>query len=193
MGWGMRRLFLRSFGPEKEVWPEPAKPPKPEDSYQGPAQTPRGKPLCFRCGRILYRNNKSHICTTCQRKFGLDTIRRRNRPLQQWHLSICHDKNCKDPAHWADCIPVRPQRPKRPSKSKALADGFLAPVFHSVLLDGVTAKRLELNARAMSARRGCRIGKSDLIRLAVKEYLHNHFDCEFYEDAVPGSDTGRSK
>ena len=188
---GIQRQFLRCFGPEVEVFPEPPKPPQPEDCYQGPAQTPRGTPLCFRCGRLLYRNNKSHMCTTCQRKFGLPTLRRRNKPLQEWHRSICHDKSCKDPAHWADSIPVRPQKPKRPSRSKALASGLLAPVSHSVLLDGVTSERLEMNARAMSARRGCRIGKSDLIRLAVKEFLHNHYDCEFFEDAAPGSDTDR--
>jgi len=189
----MQRQFLRCFGPEVEVFPEPRKLPQPEDCYQGPAQTPRGTPFCFRCGKLLYRNNKSHMCTACQRKFGLPTLRRRNKPLQERHLSICHDKDCKDPAHLAGCIPVRPRKPKRPSRSKAQADGLMAPVSHSVLLDGLTALRLELNAGAMSARRGCRIGKTDLIRLAVKEYLHNHFDCEFFEDAAPGSDTGRSE
>lgn len=101
----MQRQFLRGFGPEVEVRPEPPKPQQPEDRYEGPAQTPRGRLLCFRCGRLLYRNNKSHICTVCQRKFGLPTLRRRNKPLQQWHLSICQDKNCKDPAHWAAVLP----------------------------------------------------------------------------------------
>lgn len=181
----MRRLFLRSFGPEVEVWPDPPKPPRPEDSYPGPAQTRWGLKLCFRCGWRLRPNNKSHVCTTCQRKFGLPTLRRRNRPLQEWHRSWCHDKECKDAAHWADYIPVRPQRPNRPSRSKAKAGDFTAPVFHSVLLDWKTARRLEFNAAAMSARHGCRIGKSDLIRLAVEEYLHNHYDCEFFDDAEP--------
>jgi hypothetical protein len=45
----------------------------------------------------------------------------------------------------------------------------------------------------MSARRGCRIGKADLIRQAVKEYFHNHDDCEFFDDAAPGSDTDQSE
>jgi len=189
----MQRQFLRCFGPEVEVFPEPPKPSQPEDCYQGPAQTRWGVALCFRCGYRLRPNNKSHVCTACQRKFGLPTLRRRNKPLQQWHLSICHDRDCKDPAHWADCAPVRPQRPKRPSRSKAQANGLLPPVSHSVLLDGVTSSRLELNARAMSARRGCRIGKADLIRQAVKEYFHNHYDCEFFDDAAPGSDTDQSE
>lgn len=60
-----------------------------------------------------------------------------------------------------------------------------------MLLDGVTCKRLEMNAWATSDRRGYRIGKSDLIRLAVKEYLYNHYDFEFFEDAAPGSDTDK--
>ena len=148
----MRRQFLRCFGPDVEVLPEPPNPPQLEDTYQGPAKDQWGRDRCFQCGRPLCKNNKSHICTACQRRWGLDTIRRRNKPLQEWHLSWCHDKNCKDPAHLADCIPVRPRRPKRPSRSKALADGLLAPVFHSVLLDWETSKWLEFRARAMFRR-----------------------------------------
>jgi hypothetical protein len=189
----MQCQFLRCFGPEVEVLPEPPKPPQPEHLYQGPAQTPRGMPLCFRCGRPLYRNNKSHVCTTCQRKFGLPTLRRRNKPLQQWHLSICHDKNCKDPAHWADCVPVRPRRPKRPSRAKVPPGSSVAPIPHSVLLDWVTSKWLEGRARSRSAELGCRIGKSDLIRLAIKEFIHNHPDSEFFEDAIPGRDASHSE
>lgn len=188
----MRRQFLRCFGPEVEVWPEPPKPPQLETSYQGPAMDQWGRDRCFRCGRPLCKNNKSHICTACQRKFGLDTIRRRNKPLQEWHLSRCNENKCQDLAHWADWIPVRPRRPKRPSRSNALAEGSLAPVFHSVLLDGATSKWLEFRARAMSAERGCRIGKTDLIRQSINEYLHNHPDCEFFVDAVPGNDTNES-
>lgn len=184
----MRRQFLRCFGPEVEVWPEPPKPPQPEDCYPGPAKTRWGTALCFRCGWRLYRNNKSHMCTACQRKFGLPTLRRRNKPLQEWHSSWCHDKNCKDPAHWADCVPVRPRRPKHPSKSKPQAGSLPGPVFHSVLLDRATSKWLEFRARAVSAERGCRIGKTDLIRQAINEYLQNHPDCEFFVDAVTGDD-----
>ena len=189
----MRRQFLRCFGPDVEVLPEPPNPPQLEDTYQGPAKDQWGRDRCFQCGRPLCKNNKSHICTACQRRWGLDTIRRRNKPLQEWHLSWCHDKNCKDPAHLADCIPVRPRRPKRPSRSKALADGLLEPVFHSVLLDWETSKWLEFRARAMSAERGCRIGKTDLIRQSINEYLHNHPDCEFFVDAVPGNDADQSE
>ena len=185
----MQRQFLRCFGPEVEVLPEPPKPPEPEDYYQGPAQTPRGTPLCFRCGKLLYRNNKSHICTTCQRKWGLPTLRRRVKPLQQWHLSICHDENCKNPAHWADCIPVRPRRPKRPLGWREEPGRLVGYVSHSVLLGRVTSERLKSRALAMSAERGCRIGKTDLIRQAVDEYFHNHPDSEFFEDAVPESDS----
>lgn len=191
----MRRQFLRCFGPQVEVWPEapelpkPPKPPKPEDSYAGPAQTRWGTALCFRCGWRLYRNNKSHICTACQRKFGLPTLRRRNKPLQEWHRGWCQDKNCQDPAHWADCIPVRPKKPKRPSRAKARADGLSAPVFHSVLLDRVISECLASRASSMSAERGCRIGKSDLIRVAILEFLHNHPDSEFFDDAIPEPDS----
>jgi len=149
----MRRLFLRSFGPQGEAWPEPPK-RKAEDSHGGPPRSRTGLDLCFRCGRPLYKNNKSHMCYRCQRKWGLPTLRRRNKPLQAWHLSFCQNKNCEDPAHFADRIPVHPRIPRCPSRSKAQAEGLLPPVLHSVLLDGVTALRLKFNADAMSAERG---------------------------------------
>jgi len=152
----------------------------------------REKPAAT-CGKQLYRNNRSHMCTACQRKWGLETLRRRNKPLQKWHLSVCRDQNCEDPAHWADYVPVHPRKPKRPSRANVQPGNSLGPIYHTVLLNCVTSKWLDARARALSAERGCRIAKTDLIRQAIEEYLQNHPDCEFFEDAVPGSDTGRSR
>lgn len=186
----MQRRFLRIFGPDEEVCPPPPKPPKAEDSHGGPAQTRRGTQICFRCGRLLYQNNKSHMCFLCQRKFGLPTLRRRNKPLQQWHLENCHDPNCSDPAHLADRIPVRPRRPRRPRRPSWLRSNEPAsraggPISHSVLLDRWMSEYLGSLASAKSAELGCRVAKTDLIRQAIQEFFRNHPASEFFEDAAP--------
>lgn len=172
--------FLKCFGPteaQSSPWP---KPPGPEGSYTGPATTRHGTPLCLACGSLLYQNNKSHICYRCQRRWGLPTLRRWLQRLQQWHRSNCRDEKCKDPAHLAEVIPARPRRPKRPSRLKLNAPGssLPGPISHTVFLDPVTSLLLAKRASAKSAKHGCRIAKTDLIRQAVKEFIEHHPDSE---------------
>lgn len=158
------------------------------------AQARYGKGVCVRCGHPLYPNNRSHLCRACVRKWGLPTLEKRVKPLQELHLRICRDPQCQHPAHFANCVSARPQRPSidiwgrrvtRASRSKAQSN----PVFmfrrHNVILDGLTLIRLGRRALAKSGQLGCRISKSDLIREALKEWFRNHPDTEFFADVRP--------
>ncbi len=189
--------ILRHVAPLVPPTPKPAPIPEPHDEWDVPAPpNPNrfGKAVCFRCGRQLYRNNRSHICYQCQRKWGLLTLKRRVKPLQEFHLSVCRKRLCPDPAHIAGLIPARPRKRRSSPKSAAISTGSrpsaestegLGPM---VVIDRVTSNRLARRALARSGQLGFRVTKADLIREAIREHLKNHPATEFYTDASPGED-----
>ena len=81
--------LLRQYAPLGGANPGPSPITEDRDEWDVPAPPNRfGRLVCFRCGKQLYRTNKTRLCYLCQRKWGLPTLRRRVKPLQEWHLSV---------------------------------------------------------------------------------------------------------
>jgi hypothetical protein len=152
-----------------------------------------GDEVCTRCGRRLYRNNHTHLCRACIRRWGLATLKRRVKTLQELHERRCSDPKCDDPAHLLPySIPVKPQKPgiilgsKGRIRQHAQSDYILKPVCQTIHLDRVTSGRLFRRARSKSQELGVHVSKSNLIRAALYEWFENHPDSEFFVDAIPG-------
>lgn len=178
--------FLRKYAPSEGTNPDPNPIAEERNKWDVPTPSSRfGWLPCLRCGKQLYRTNKTRLCYLCQRKWGLPTLRRRIMPLQEWHLSICQNKLCSDPAHLAGLVPVRPRKPRFRGRSSTHKTESLAPVRHTLLLDKTTSMQLTQRAVARSADLGFRFTKADLIREAICEHFRNHPDVEFFTDASP--------
>jgi hypothetical protein len=147
--------------------------------------------ICLRCGRRLYRGNRTRLCRSCVRTVGLTTLRKRVRTLQEYHLSQCNNPKCTDPAHTTHCVPVKPEKPGVSLWGPgAKGDVISKRVSLSSLADGLTTEKLRSRARARSAGTPWTISMGALVREALREWFHNHPDTEFFTDAQPGDDPG---